>query len=89
MVEGMGPTRGNVAVANARLQKAAQDFEAMLIQDLLTLSDSGSTPDPDRVAGQEQYQDFRNQAVATAMAHQGGIGIARLLVQQLQSKGQY
>ncbi len=65
------------------LQRAAKEFEAMLIQDLLKLSDEESSSQGELAAGSEQYQELRNQAVATAMARNGGIGIANMLVSQL------
>jgi Rod binding domain-containing protein len=73
------------AAQDPRLPKAAQEFEAMLMTDLLKL---GSEDDQPQGGDQscQGYDDLRNQAVATAMAKNGGIGIARMLEEKLGGK---
>jgi Rod binding domain-containing protein len=69
----------------ARVGKAARDFEAFLLSSLLrslrqTVSgDSGENAGP----GQDDYSYMGTQALASALAAAGGIGLARLIVQRL------
>jgi len=67
----------------AKAEKAAQDFEAVLLSSLLEnlqktfagTSEAGS-------AGSSTYAQMGAQAMASAMSAHGGIGIARLILQQ-------
>jgi Rod binding domain-containing protein len=64
-----------------QLLRAAQEFEAMLLKELL----KSASDEPGKTDGAEQaYDDFRLEATASSMAQQGGIGIARMLLQTLQ-----
>jgi len=69
--------------ADPRLHQAAQEFEAMLLAGLLKMGNA----DGDDNGGADQslhgYDDLRNQAVATALARDGGIGIGRMLIDKL------
>lgn len=70
----------SVHTTDPRLKQSAQEFESMLLSELLKMGDDGSPTDGELDQGcQEGYQDLRIQAVATAMARNGGIGIARML----------
>jgi Rod binding domain-containing protein len=71
------------ATADPRLPKAAQEFEAMLMTDLLKMGSEDKDSDGELGQSCQGYDDLRNQAVATAMAKNGGIGIARMLMQKL------
>jgi Rod binding domain-containing protein len=67
-----------------KLQKATQDFEAMLLADLLKSGPKMGTVDGNpEDGGAERYADFSMEAVASGMAAQGGIGIGRMLLKQL------
>ncbi|HUN90334.1 MAG TPA: rod-binding protein [Terriglobales bacterium] len=72
-----------------RLQKATEDFEAMLIAELLKMSKSDDPPQGELDGADENYQDLRNQAVATAMASNGGIGIGRMLREHVAARKQH
>ena len=84
MMNAIASFAAGAASSNPKLRKAAQDFEAMLLTDLMKFSD-----DEDQSAGEtglggsESYTDLRNQAVASAMAANGGIGIGRMLLKKL------
>ena len=66
-----------------RLHKAAQEFEAMLLADLLKIGCEEEQPDGESDQSCHGYDEVRNQAVATAMARNGGIGIAHMLEDKL------
>jgi Rod binding domain-containing protein len=76
-------TGNTVATGDPRLPKAAQEFEAMLMTDLLKLGSGDEPSDGELGQSCQGYDDLRNQAVATAMAKNGGIGIARMLMEKL------
>jgi len=66
-----------------KLQRAARDFESILIADLLKSCPAAASLDSNDASGVEGYDDLRTQAMASALADQGGIGIARMLLKQL------
>ena len=66
-----------------RLRRAAQEFESMLLQDLMKFGSEDDDGGGELDQGCQSYEDLRNQAVATTMAQNGGIGIANMLVKQL------
>ena len=82
---------GGIVEANAvpsaspdpRLHKSAQEFEAMLLADLMKMASEEDEPEGESDQSCRGYDDLRNQAVATALAGDGGIGIARMLEQKL------
>lgn len=71
----------------AKLTDAAQQFEAMLMQELLKPMQAGQ----DSWGGEEKNDDpsadtissFGTEAVAKAIAKGGGLGIARQVIQQV------
>ena len=68
----------------ARAEKAAQDFEAVLLGSLLeSLQKSFAGDSEDRSSG-DNYAVMRTQALASAMSAQGGLGIARMILRQWQ-----
>ena len=73
-------------VAHKKLTKAAQEFEGMLIAQLLSgfssgfSSLSGDTP----LAGSDTLNSLAVQTLSTAMAGRGGFGIGKMLVHQLE-----
>jgi Rod binding domain-containing protein len=87
LISGLGimPAKpANVPAAqDPRLPKAAQEFESMLMTDLLKLGSEDDDPQGEMDQSCQGYGDLRNQAVATAMAKNGGIGIARMLEEKL------
>jgi len=73
------------AKAVAKNEKAARDFEALLLTpvlDALQKTFSGSAED--KTTGASDYRQMGSQALAQAIAARGGIGIAKLVLQHLQ-----
>ena len=65
-------------------EKAARDFEAILLTQLLdSLQKTFSGVSQDQTPGASDYRLMATQALAAAVAQQGGIGIARLLLSHL------
>lgn len=65
-------------------EKAARDFEAILLtslMDSLQKTFSGVAEDP--TPGASDYRLMGTQALASAIAERGGIGIARLILSHL------
>lgn len=71
-----------------KLEKAAQEFEGMLLADLLKFGNEEAQQGGELDLTSSNYEDLRNQAVATALARNGGIGIARMLVEKLHGSAQ-
>jgi len=69
--------------SDPRLAKAAKDFEAMLLSELLKMTTDESQSDGDLNVGGQSYEDLRNEAVARAISANGGIGIGRMLLRHL------
>ncbi len=69
----------------AKAAKAAQDFEAVLLGPLLeSLQKTFAGTSEDGLAGSSTYALMGAQALASAMAAHGGIGIAQLILHQWQ-----
>ena len=68
----------------ARAEKAARDFEGILLGSLLdSLQKTFSgTADEEGTAGSSNYGMMGTQALAAAIAARGGIGIAELILRQ-------
>jgi Rod binding domain-containing protein len=78
--DGSGPAER----ASPKLAKAAQEFEAILLSQWLekmqqTFSSSDEAKDP----AHDTLASLGTQAVATALAARGGIGIGTMLLRQL------
>jgi Rod binding domain-containing protein len=77
-----------LATAGAPLgkgEKAARDFEAILLTSLLdSLQKTFSGVADDSTPGASDYRLMGTQALASAIADRGGIGIARLIQSHLQ-----
>lgn len=75
------------AQQHAKLVDAAQQFEGMLMQELLKPMQAGQ----DGWGGEQQNDDpaadtisgFGTEAVATAIAKGGGLGVAKQVIQQV------
>jgi Rod binding domain-containing protein len=75
---------------HARLVDAAQQFEGMMLEQLLKPlqksqdtgfgSDSDTDPDTDRDGSLDTLRSYGTEAVANSIARSGGLGIARKLV---------
>lgn len=71
--------------ANGRLRKAVQEFEALLLaqcleklQESVKLETEGSDPGAGTLSG------LGTQAVASALASRGGLGLGELMLRQLE-----
>jgi Rod binding domain-containing protein len=65
-------------------EKAARDFEAILLTSLMdSLQKTLSGLPDDQTPGASDYRLMGTQAFAAAIADQGGIGIARLILSHL------
>jgi len=69
--------------ARVKAEKAAQDFESVLLSSLLeSLQKSFAGNSDDSSPGSDNYAVMGTQALASAMSAQGGIGIARMILHQ-------
>jgi Rod binding domain-containing protein len=71
--------------ALGRGQKAAREFEAQLIGQMLGSMEKtfANLPGQGEVAGEDNFNDLGTQALAQAIAAGGGFGIAKLIGQHL------
>jgi len=69
----------------ARILKAAQEFEAMLLATLLNSFQKSmvSLPGGDSDGASESYGQFGVESMAAGISAAGGLGIARLLTSKL------
>ncbi|MFZ0798284.1 MAG: hypothetical protein WCA13_06975 [Terriglobales bacterium] len=70
----------------AKNEKAARDFEALLLApvlDSLQKTFAGDSEDS-KTPGASDYRQMGSQALAQAIAARGGIGIGRLILRHLQ-----
>ena len=73
--------------ARMKAEKAACEFEGILLHSLLEkLQTTFAGVREDDPSGSGNYAALGTQALASALAARGGIGIARMLVQQWQTK---
>ncbi len=73
------------AQSSSKLRKSAQEFEAILLQgwlEKMNQSFIGSSESQD--AAHDTVSSLGTQAMALALAARGGIGIANMLLRQLQ-----
>lgn len=79
--------KGAEAQRRAKLADAAEQFEAMMMQELLkpfSASHDGWGGDAqDADAGADTMNSFGTEAVAKAIAKNGGLGIARQVIRQV------
>lgn len=74
---------------DAKIEKSAQDFEAMLLSSWLQQAEQsfGTVPDGDdddnSMAGKDQMMSMGVQSLAQSLAASGGIGIARMISRAL------
>lgn len=73
----------SAAPAKTKAEKAASDFEAVLLGSLLESLQKtfAGTPDNDP-SGSGNYAALGTQALASAMSARGGIGIAHMILEQ-------
>lgn len=82
---------GAEAQRHAKLADAAQQFEAMMMQELLkpfaTGRDGWGEEEQSTDAAADTMSSFGTEAVAKAIAKGGGLGIARQVIQQVTEEG--
>jgi len=72
-------------LGKVKAEKAAQDFEAVLLGSLLeSLQKSFAGASQDMPVGSDNFAAMGTQALAAAMSAHGGIGIARMILHQWQ-----
>lgn len=79
-----------------KLTDAAQQFEGMMLQELLKPmrehsfgsgdSDNSSSDDPDSSGFADTLSSFGSESLATAISRGGGFGIAKQVVQQVEKQ---
>jgi Rod binding domain-containing protein len=75
-----------------KITKAGQDFESILVGQWLEQAQKsfatvpGGDPDASADPGHDQFQGMAMQALAQRITKSGGIGIAAMLIKQLQAK---
>ncbi len=71
--------------ASGSPEQAAQDFEALLIAQLLKIAREAGRLDPsdDAATGSETYLELAEEHLAKALAAQGGLGFQKLLTRAL------
>ena len=76
------PAAAKAAVKN---EKAARDFEALLLTPVLDSLQKtfGGDPEDAKTTGASDYRQMGSQALAQAIAARGGIGIAQLILHHL------
>jgi Rod binding domain-containing protein len=72
--------------AHRKLRKAAEEFESMMIAQLWQGFQSGlsSLTGESQPAGSETLNSLATQSMSTALAHRGGLGLAQMIVRQLE-----
>ena len=78
----LGPGRPDTNNAG---EQAAQDFEALLIAQLLKIAREAGQLDPsdDAATGSETYLELAEKHLAEELAAQGGLGFQKLLTRAL------
>lgn len=78
---------GNDAQSRAKLTDAAQQFEAMMLQELLKPMRTGQSSwggeEKSDDSGEDTMSSFGTEAVAKAISKGGGFGIARQIIRQV------
>lgn len=81
-----GPDASSVSKADPKLVDGARQFEAMMLQEMLKALDFGSSPEDggEKQSGaSESLRGFGTEAMAKAIATQGGFGVAREIIRQV------
>ena len=74
---------------NAALEEVAQQFESLFMQMMLkSMRDATVKSDLFSSDQMDTYQTMADQQTALSLSQQGGIGLARVLVEQMQVRGQ-
>jgi Rod binding domain-containing protein len=83
------PGSAQASPGPSKLTKAAREFESILLQNWLEkMNQSFAGADQSQDAAHDTVSSLGTQAISTALAARGGIGIASMLLRQLQPKEQ-
>lgn len=85
----LGSLRAEAASApNKAINEVASQFEALFVQQMMkSMRDAVSKSDLMNSDHLDTYQAMADQQMAVNLSQQGGIGIARMLVEQMQTRG--
>ena len=85
----LGSLRAEAASApNKAINEVASQFEALFVQQMMkSMRDAVPKSDLMNSDHLETYQAMADQQMAVNLSQQGGIGIARMLVEQMQTRG--
>ena len=73
---------------NAALEEVAAQFESIFLQQMLkSMRDATVKSDLFDSSQIDTYQSMADQQLAVQLAEQGGIGLARMMVEQMQTRG--
>ena len=73
---------------NAALEEVAAQFESIFLQQMLkSMRDATVKSGLFESSQMETYQSMADQQLAVQLSEQGGIGLARMMVEQMQSRG--
>lgn len=73
---------------NAALEDVAQQFESLFIQQMLkSMRDATVKGDLMNSETMETYQSMADQQMALQLSREGGVGLARMMVEQMQTRG--
>lgn len=77
--------------SRSKLADAAQQFEAMLLQEMLKpmrSEDGGWTGEANKDGASDTITSFGTEAVAKAISKSGGLGIAKQVIRQVSAEGE-
>lgn len=73
---------------NAAIEEVAAQFESLFLQQMLkSMRDATVKSDLFDSNQIETYQSMADQQLALQLAEQGGVGLARMMVEQMQTRG--
>ena len=73
---------------SAALEEVAAQFESIFLQQMLkSMRDATVKSDLFDSSQMDTYQGMADQQLAVQLAEQGGIGLARMMVEQMQTRG--
>ena len=73
---------------NAAIEEVAAQFESLFLQQMLkSMRDATVKSDLFDSSQIETYQSMADQQLALQLSEQGGIGLARMMVEQMQTRG--
>ena len=73
---------------NVAVEEVAAQFESLFLQQMLkTMRDATVKSDLMNSDSTDTYQSMADQQLALQLSEQGGIGLARMIVEQMQTKG--